>query len=130
LAIQNRGGRCLGTDLTYRGFGEGGVDFFSTTKTADNIISNPPYNRINFYIPRALKKTSKKVVLLARLTLLEGQARRTMFEYTPLARVWVSSRRVSMSSGGSSVEAKGGAIAYAWFVWEHGYSGKPTIGWL
>lgn len=21
-------------------------------------------------------------------------------------------------------------IAYAWFVWEKGYEGKPTIGWI
>ena len=23
-----------------------------------------------------------------------------------------------------------GAIAYAWFVWEKGYKGKPTIDWI
>jgi len=53
-----------------------------------------------------------------------------LFRSTPLARVWVSSRRISMPPGGSNIKAQGGAIAYAWFVWEHGYKGKAEVDWL
>ena len=82
------------------------------------------------FLLHALKLTTGKVALLARLALLEGQKRRALFQSTPLARVWVSSRRVSMPPGGTDIPAKGGAIAYAWFVWERGYSGAPSLGWL
>jgi hypothetical protein len=67
---------------------------------------------------------------LARLALLEGIKRRQLLQTTPLARVWVSSRRVSMPPGGTDINAKDGAIAYAWFVWVHGHVGPPTIGWV
>ena len=73
---------------------------------------------------------SGKVAVLARLALLEGIKRRELFRSTPLARVWVSSRRVSMPPGGSDIEAKGGSIAYAWFVWDHAHTGSPVVGWL
>lgn len=81
-------------------------------------------------IDHALLLAERKVALLARLALLEGQKRRRFLQGTPLARVWVSSRRVSMPPGGTDIEAKGGSIAYAWFVWERGYRGKPEIGWV
>ena len=32
------------SDLYERGYGKTGVDFLNTTRTADNIVTNPPYN--------------------------------------------------------------------------------------
>ena len=124
------GQHCVGSDIADRGYGQP-ADFFST-ECADihNIISNPPYRLIEPFIRHALTKATYKVAILARLALLEGQKRRTLLQTTPLARVWVSSRRVSMPPGDTDVPAKGGSIAYAWFVFEHGHSGSPVIGWL
>lgn len=130
LALHARDMPCMGSDLADRGFGLTGLDFFKATDTADNIITNPPYNVIEIYIRHALSLTTRKVCILARLALLEGIKRQEMFRTTPLARVWVSSRRASMPPGGTNIEAKGGTVAYGWFVWEHGFVGKPTIGWL
>ena len=49
----------------------------------------------------------------------------------PLARVHVFSYRISMPPGGvPDIEAKGGSVAFAWFVWEHGHRGPATINWL
>lgn len=131
-AVRARGGVCYATDAVNRGYaGHGGtVDFFTCIPLAPNIISNPPYSLIEPWIERALDKTTEKVALLARLALLEGQKRRGLFARTPLARVWVSSRRASMPPGGVDVPASGGSIAYAWFVWEHGHKGPPTLGWI
>lgn len=129
-AIIARGGRCFGSDISNRGYGATGVDFFrGPGDRAHHIVSNPPYGVIEPWIERALSLTTGKVAILARLALLGGQ-KRTFFARTPLARVWVSSRRASMPPGGTDVPATGGAIAYAWFVWEHGHVGAPTIGWL
>lgn len=129
-AFLDRGLHCWGSDIADRGFGTTGLSFFDAHNTADNIISNPPYGMIEAYLLRALEKTTGKVALLARLAFLEGIKRRAMFRSTPLARVWVSSRRISMPPGGSDIEARGGSIAFAWFVFEHGHEGKPEIGWF
>ncbi len=34
------------------------------------------------------------------------------------------------AAGDSAIEATGGAVAFAWYVWEHGHEGPPTLGWL
>ena len=96
----------------------------------ESVISNPPYNLAREFIDCALKHTTDRVCVLLRLAFLEGMKRREWFGTVPLARVWVSSRRMSMPPGGSDVPAKGGAIAYAWFVFEHGHRGPAQIGFL
>jgi len=121
---------CDGSEKMHRGFGLQGQDFFGYEPRATNIVSNPPYGVIEDFITHALGCTVRKVAILARLALLEGAARQPFLRSTPLARVWVSSRRVSMPPGDSQIEAKGGTVAFAWFVWEHGHEGAATIGWL
>jgi hypothetical protein len=79
--------------------------------------------------------------LLLRLPFLEGQCRKEFLCRTPLAMVLVSSRRVSCPPGlldgprdkwGAIMqpEERGGKMPYAWFIWQPGYTGEPTIGWL
>ena len=67
--------------------------------------------------------------MLLRLAFLEGIGRKAMFEATPLARVWISSRRITTERGGEPLK-NDGMIAFAWFVWEHGYKGRPGLGWF
>ena len=130
LTMRARGLSCWGSDIADRGFGMTGLSFFDATDRADNIVTNPPFGVIEPYIAHALMLTTKKVAILARLALLEGQKRRELFARTPLARVWVSSTRLSMPPGGTNVAAKGGTIAFSLFVWVHGFVCKPTFGWL
>ncbi len=120
---------CVGSDVVDRGYGTKG-SFFNQVRTVDNIVTNPPYGVIEEYVAHALRLADRKVAILARLAFLEGQKRRAKFAAWPLARVWVSSRRMSMPPGGTEIPAKGGTIAYAWFVFEHGHSGPPVLGWL
>lgn len=130
MTMRERGLSCWGSDIADRGFGTTGLSFFDAPDTVENIVTNPPYGIIEEYVTRALAHATYKVAVLARLALLEGVKRRAMLESTPLARVWVSSRRISMPPGGSGIEAKGGSVAFAWFVWDHVHSGPPTVGWL
>ncbi len=120
----------MGSDIADRGFGRPNLSFFDTSEVVTNIVTNPPYGVIEEYIVKALAQTSNKVAILARLAFLEGQKRQSFFKATPLARVWVSSRRMSMPPGSSEIKAAGGTIAYAWFVWEHGHQGPATVGWF
>lgn len=122
----------ISTDLVDRGYGISGVDFLKALRPrAPNIVTNPPFKHAEAFARKALDLTSGKVALLCRLAWLEGAARRKMFETTPLARVWVFSKRVHMFRGGAAgPRGAGGMIAFAWFVWEHGYVGRPTLGWI
>ena len=128
---------CVGSDIVDRGYGSQ-MDFLAVTTRAlpglTSIVSNPPYGIIVPWIEKALSLTTDRVAILARLALLEGRARRDFFTKTPLARVHVSSRRISMPPGErmAEMEAKGGSIAYAWFVWDHAHKpGTPYAGgWI
>lgn len=120
-----------GSDLIHRGFGGAfGIDFLQVPLPASSYVMNPPYGLAQEFVTRALEQAKDRVCALLRLSFLEGQARRVWHESKPLARVWVSSRRMSMPPGGSDVPPVGGTIAYAWFVWELGHRGPAAIGWI
>lgn len=125
----------VGSDLVYRNYGApSSIDFLLEWRSIDervaNIVSNPPYALAEEFIRHALTLTTCKVAMLLRLAFLEGQKRKRLFESTPILRVLVFSERVSMPPGGLGVAAEGGAVAFAWFIWEHGHRGPPELGWL
>ena len=130
-----KGYKTYATDLVDRGYGGGELDFLSINPEsgplADNVVTNPPFHLIELIIHHALKLAGRKVAIIGRLAFLEGSKRRdTLFTKTPLARVWVFSSRISMPPGGQGIEPKGGSIPFAWYVWDRGHDGPPTIGWL
>ena len=116
------------SDLIDRGYGEPLHDFLLTNHRSDNIITNPPYKLANEFIERSLLLTTGKVAMLLKLAALGGLERRRIFESSPFKGVWVFSGRLNMMRNGG--EEAAGMIEFAWFVWEHGFTGKPTIGWL
>lgn len=125
----------VSTDLIDRGYGEGGRDFLAEwAPLASNIVTNPPFRWATEFVDRALLLTARdkgKVALFLRLAFLEGVERGRWFPSTPLARVWVMSRRVPMGRGKLAEQGAGhGVIAFAWFVWDHNYAGMPSLGWL
>jgi hypothetical protein len=130
--LEEYGHTVFSSDLIDRGYGEPNVDFLEERHPrAPNIITNPPFKHIEAFIAKSLELTNGKVALLGRLALLEGSSRRFMFESTPLARVWVFSRRLTIMRARHKRKRKaGGMIAFAWFVWDHEHRGKPTLGWL
>ena len=133
-ACRERGHRARGTDIVDRGSGEPyGLDFIygQLPCPVSNIISNPPFGPSLHFAKRALRIATRKVALIQRLCWLEGQKRSAFLESAPLARVWVFKKRICMPPGEKrDLPAKGGFIAYAWFVFEHDYTGKPELGWI
>ena len=125
-----RGLSCFGSEITQRNYNEAMFDFFTDKYSVDNIVTHPPYRLIEPYICRALKQAHYKVAILTRLAFLESVKRRAFFQATPLARIWLPSQRMATPACKTNKEAKGGSATYAWFVWEHGHEGAPTIGWL
>jgi hypothetical protein len=123
-----RGLVAAGSDIVDRGYGYPVADFFDLTEPVDNVISNMPFGAAGRFIPHALELTRDKVAILGRLALLEGQKRRRMWDGTPPYRILVFSRRVSMPPGDRNLPARGGSVAYAWFIWKRSHRGAPTIG--
>ena len=131
----------VSTDLIQREerFGitiQGDVDFltYEFNRKFDNIITNPPFNLAQEFIERALKLSNDKVIMFAKIQLLEGSKRRVMFDNTPLKYVYVFTKRVNPLRNGEELDEKGkpwaSTMCFAWFVWEHGYEGEPIVRWL
>lgn len=106
-----------------------GHDFLLESRIVKNIVTNPPYNLAEKFVWQGLRKAEHKLALFLRLNFLEGQRRYQMFKQTPLKQVLVFCKRQTLSPEGSNV-VTGGTIAYAWFIWERGHKGLPTIDWI
>lgn len=127
--LVERGYNVVATDLIDRGYGESPIDFLTCTMKSENIVTNPPYSLGEKFVKHALNLTTGKVAMFLKLQFLEGQSRRAMFESSPLARVWVYSKRVTQHRNGDKKQYTG-MMCFAWFVWEHGFSGEPIIKWI
>src|SRR4051812_27157209 len=91
----------ISSDLYARGFGEVGKDFLKPTRTADNIVTNPPYNAAEGFVRSGVKHSRQKFALLLRLAFLEGVNRaNTIFAKCPPSRVWVFSERITFYPAG------------------------------
>ena len=119
------------SDLIDRRYGDPGIDFLKTYKRTDNIITNPPFKLGTEFVYQACHLANKKVAMLCRINFLEGVARSKMFKNTPLKNVYVFSRRITFINPDSGKKSHGGGmLAFAWFIWEKDYNGKPTINWI
>lgn len=132
-ALEAGGYPVVSTDLVARGYGQSGVDFLMEYQgLAPNIVTNPPFKMADQFARHALRLATAKVCFLCRIQFLEGTDRRKLFDEMPPARIWVFSWRLPISRGEVKplLERKGSMATYAWFVWEHGYTGKPELGWI
>src|SRR5260370_35819060 len=118
------------SDPYQRGYGKAGHDFLKPRRTADNIVTNPPYNCAEGFVASGVKHARRKFALLLALAFLEGADRaNTIFARTPPARVWVFSERITFYPKG--VDPKGsGTTAYAWFVWDKDATGQTELKWF
>jgi hypothetical protein len=132
-----RGLTCQATDIVDRGCPAMLIADFAAFPPrgalVHNVISNPPFKLFSRFAFHGLMAAERKVALLGRLNLLESIGRDPLLgarpgdHPTPLARVYVSRRRINMPPGDSGSPPIGGKHAYAWYVWEKGWTGAPTI---
>jgi len=126
----DKGFDVISTDLVDRGYGSQ-VDFFKSDIIADNIVTNPPYKFALDFILKAKKQSRKKIAMFLKTVFLESTSRYDMFQDTefPLKTVYQFSKRIALNKG-KVVPGMGGMVAYAWYVWDKEYIGKPTIEWI
>lgn len=133
--LQAHGYKVISTDLVYRGFGDPEpLDFLKETLEGfeGDIISNPPYSAGLEFVQRALEsvRPGGKVAMFLKVQFLEGQKRGAFFKCTPPRTVYISRSRLSCAKNGDFERFPDSAIAYAWYVWEKGFTGDPVIKWF
>ena len=112
-------------------YGLKGIDIHSyKANSFDNIITNPPFASAQKVIEKSLTIANDKVYMLLKLQFLESISRYEFFKNTPLKRVMVFCKRITMYPDGEPEPANSGTIAYAWYEWEIGFTGNPTIEWI
>ena len=133
--LRANGHRVLATDLVdygapitppayYR------IDFLLEYKLPDGVeivLTNPPFKLCEQFIAHALT-LCPRVIMLARLALLESERRCRILEGCGLAGVWVFRKRLPMMhrDGWEGRKANSG-MAFAWFVWDRSHTGPTTI---
>lgn len=125
--------KVISTDLIYRGYGKGGIDFLACTKTrGDNIVMNPPFSLAREFIDLSLKliKPGKKIYIFLKLGFISSVARRSLFISSPPKVIYALSRRVGCAKNGDPKEWKKKGMDFAWFVWEKGYKGITILKWI
>ena len=137
VRLEQLGYSVYSTDIVDRGYGQGGIDFLQQTSPwQGDILTNPPYKYAKEFVLQALEliENERKVYMFLKLTFLEGIARyRDLFSKHPPKTIYVFSQRIMCAKNGKFEEMKmggGSAVAYAWYVWEKGFDGKPVVRWI
>ena len=137
--LKNAGYTVKNSDIIDRGLDGSEIIDFLNVKKEDvrngipmDIITNPPYKYAKQFVEKALELSmdGAKIAMFLKLTFLEGQARRALFDKAPPKTIYVFSGRVKCAKNGKFDEIGSSAVAYAWFIWEKGFSGKPQIQWI
>lgn len=130
--LRSAGSTVITSDIVARDFP---LDFVADFLAVDQaprgcsaIVTNPPYSRrVNKFVAHALD-LCPYVAMLLRLSFLESEGRGAILEHRGLARVHVFRGRLPMMHrhGWDGPKASS-AVPYAWFVWQRGHIGPPTI---
>ena len=120
------------TDIADYGFGDEKINFLDFEGEWDgDIVTNPPYGLSTDFVVKALEvvKPGHKVAMFLRLQTLEGKDRYDrIFSVNPPKTVYIFiNRQVSDKNDDFN---KGSAVAYAWYVWEKGFTGTPALKWI
>lgn len=135
--LRNHGYEVRSTDIIDRTGHTEILDFLKTDeKYEGDVITNPPYKYAQEFVEHALDsiRDGNKVAMYLKLTFLEGKNRQKLFNQKNLKTVYVMSGRMGCAKNGDfrnkEEQTESGAVAFAWFVWEKGYSGDPVIKWI
>ena len=117
------------------------IDFLNFSKEQNkygmprDIITNPPYKYAKEFVEHALdiSMNGTKIAMFLKLTFLESKTRKELFKKYPPKTIWVSSSRLQCAKNGDFEtygKGVGTAVAYAWYIWEKGYTGYTVVKWF
>lgn len=121
------------TDLIYRNYGMGGVDYLSMNNFyPGDILTNPPYKYAQEFVEHSMEilDDNNYCIMLLKIQFLEGKKRRKLFDKYPPKYVYVNSERQTCYINGDMSKKMSSASCYCWFIWQKGFKGEPIIRWL
>lgn len=105
-------------------------DFLWMTKApvrCETIVTNPPFRIINEFVAHALD-LCPRVIVLARLALLESTRRSEILERRGLCRVHVFRNRLPFLRRDNWTGPRASsAIPFAWFCWDRAHRGPAIV---
>lgn len=133
--LENRGYEVKASDIIDR-IGNGHtevIDFLQFNGGFNgDIITNPPYKHAKEFVEKALEIIPKgnKVAMFLKITFLESNSRKELFEKNPPKTIYIPSARLNCAKNGDFKKYGNSAICYAWFIWEKGFKGEPVVRWF
>ena len=135
--LKQQGHKVVCSDIIDRGYPETQIQDFLCVQmngggNQNDIITNPPYKMATSLVRKALDISANgvKIAMFLKIQFLESQERWELFKTDPPKYVYVFTKRVSCAAGGDFEKINSSAVCYAWYVWEKGYKGEPTIRWI
>ena len=119
-----------GSDIVNRGWDAVPRDFLQQSAQHDNIVTNPPFDKIRAVTEHALRLARRKVAVIMPTARLN--AARWLIG-SNLETVWLLTPRPSMPPGHhiqAGGKVGGGKSDYCWLVFSKGYDDLPALCWL
>lgn len=134
-ALLDAGYSVISRDLHDWGYGDTGIDFLTAPPLdCGAVVTNPPFKLASEFVLRSLecvRKSQGKVAILNRIAWLESAKRKRLFESTPLASVWIFSKRIPrLNRFDFTGTPSTSLLGFAWYVWDWKTSGRPNLGWI
>lgn len=132
--LKEKGHNVYSTDLIDRGYQDKLLDFInSNNKWFGDIITNPPFKYTTEFVKKSLESVDegKKVAMFLKLNYICGVKRyNEIYSKFPPQRIYAFVHRVACSKNNQKDGFKGGAMDYAWFVWEKGKYAPTELKWI
>lgn len=116
VPFEQAGYQVIGTDLVYRGYGTGGIDFLATTtRRADALATNPPYgNLVTRFIRHAFDLEVPYIAMLLNVNVWHAERRTKLWERRRPEIVYALTWRPDWTGSGNPY------FNAAWTVWGPG----------
>ena len=113
------------SDLFNRGYGVTGLDFLSPSvrRTADWIITNPPFKLGFEFMLQAEKLSKKGYALLFPIRYLAGKRRASFYKDHPPSQIIIIPGKVDFLGIGNP------KMEFLWLVWDKQDTGETRVTW-
>lgn len=111
-AMIERGYNVKSTDLVFRGYGKGRVDFLMENERYENIVTNPPFKLSYEFMEHCSELYTRSFALLLPIRYLTGKKRNNFYKQNPPSKIIIIPTKVDFIENGNPM------IEFGWFIWE------------
>ncbi len=141
--LRERGYNVIGSDIKDRGYlkhkGMASIDFLQTTQdfcwhyTVGAILTNPPYSLALEFANHALDVLPENGLYIALMNLnwISGIERyNKLYQFGELREVYIFCKRIGCWKNNVRDDKAAHIVNYAWYVFQKGWCGNPTLYWI